>query len=519
MKVIEQWKVFELSLTGPKNGNPYTDIDFSAIFSNSRDQVLVRGFYDGDGQYKVRFMPERLGEWHVMTQSNVASLNQMTADFICTAAEKGNHGPVRVSGKTHFAYADGTAYLPFGTTAYAWTVQPEAIQEQTLETLKANAFNKIRMTVFPKCYNYNLNEPEAYPYEGKPLKKLTKFDDDSWMLKPEEIGFDFSKFNPEYFQHLEHRIQQLDELGIQADLILFHPYDSWGFARMGKHFNKLYIEYIVARLASYKNVWWSLANEFDLMAMKGQIGLDEWDDIGRTVRSEDPSNHLLSIHNLYDPPAHKDSIKNWYDDTKPWITHLSVQTDELFFVPQWLEDFEKPVVIDEFQYEGNIEFGWGNNTPQKQMDSFYKVVLRGGYGTHGETYIDKPYTTRSIWWAHGGVLRGESPDRIAYLKQLLADNGFAYVKPLATTGPYWDLAVGASPDESHILAYLGSNQPEFESFNFLPKGVTYHAELIDTWNMTKKELGVSVTADRYFQVPQKPYQAVLLTREDASENE
>jgi hypothetical protein len=35
-----------------------------------------------------------------------------------------------------------------------------------------------------------------------------------------------------FFSHLEHRIADLRALGIEADLILFHPYDRWGYATM-----------------------------------------------------------------------------------------------------------------------------------------------------------------------------------------------------------------------------------------------------------------------------------------------
>ncbi len=50
----------------------------------------------------------------------------------------------------HFAYEDGTRFQPFGTTCYAWVNQTEAVQEQTLDTLKILLFNKIRMCIFPK---------------------------------------------------------------------------------------------------------------------------------------------------------------------------------------------------------------------------------------------------------------------------------------------------------------------------------------------------------------------------------
>ena len=59
---------------------------------------------------------------------------------------------------------------------------------------------------------------------------------------------------------------------IQADVILFHPYDIWGYCKMGKEFNERYVRYMIARISAYRNVWWSLANEFDLMAPGAMAG-------------------------------------------------------------------------------------------------------------------------------------------------------------------------------------------------------------------------------------------------------
>ena len=93
--------------------------------------------------------------------------------------------------------------------------------------------------------------------------------------------------------------------------------------------------------------------------------LKDWDRIGEFVHEKDPSQHLESIHNFYDPPQHKDTVKNWYDHTKPWITHLSIQSDNVFIIPKWIKEYQKPVIDDECRYEGNIEFGWG--TPKGDL--------------------------------------------------------------------------------------------------------------------------------------------------------
>lgn len=510
MKQVEQWRQFELTLNGPQDGNPFIDVNLSATFSHQQIKFTVNGFYDGNGIYKIRYMPEIIGEWTVTTNSNVPELNGQTDIFNCIPAKENNHGPVRVSGKTHFAYADGTSFMPVGTTAYAWIFQSPELQKQTLKTLSENQFNKIRMTVFPKYYNYNTKEPALYPYVGQPKKVTGIFNDDSWQVKPEDIGFDFSKFNPKYFQHVENSIAKLDDIGIEADLILFHPYDSWGFARMGEKFDKLYLKYVIARFASYKNVWWALANEYDLMDQLGQKKYAEWDVIGQTVQQLDPSQHLISIHNFYDPPVHKDTTANWYDNSKPWITHLSIQSDNVFFIPKWRKEFQKPVVVDECRYEGNIEFGWGDNTAEGMMDNYWRIVVRGGFATHGETYIDRPNTDRPIWWAHGGILRGQSQLRINFLTEILKKEKISYFNPLATTGPHWELVAGESADKQKVLVYLGENQPQFDIFDFLPKGKKYSATLIDAWNMTTKPMDTDIDAEHYFELPRKKYLALLL---------
>ena len=37
---------------------------------------------------------------------------------------------------------------------------------------------------------------------------------------------------------------------------------------MSKEADTLYYNYIIARFSAYRNVWWSLANEYDLMPQK-----------------------------------------------------------------------------------------------------------------------------------------------------------------------------------------------------------------------------------------------------------
>ncbi|MGB3327830.1 MAG: DUF5060 domain-containing protein, partial [Thermomicrobiales bacterium] len=288
--VVPCYGRFELELRGPSHGNPFVEVAIAAWIAGPDGTVRVPGFYDGDGVFCVRYMPECSGDYTWTTISNARSLDGIAGTFTVMPPLPGAHGPVRVADTFHFAHADGTRHRPLGTTAYAWTHQGDALEEKTLATLATSPFTKIRMCVFPKSYLYNENEPEHFPFEGDLAQ-----------------GFDLQRFNVASWRHLERRIAQLADLGIEADLILFHPYDRWGFSTMDPVADDRYLAYAVARLASFANVWWSLANEYDLLFAKTEA---DWERFAAIVQRDDPSRHLLSIHNC----------RPFYDHSRPWVT-------------------------------------------------------------------------------------------------------------------------------------------------------------------------------------------------------
>ena len=501
--MVEQWGVFQIILPGPTNGNPFVDVTLSARFTQGDVSVEATGFYDGDGIYIVRFMPDRLGEWHYSTASSVSNLDHISGDFTVVKPAAGNHGPVRVANTYHFAYADGTPYKELGTTCYAWVNQDEALQEQTLKTLAASPFNKLRMCVFPKRYDWNTNEPPMYPFVGIAT-----------------TNWDFTRFNPEYFRHFEQRIQDLQKLGIEADIILFHPYDEghWGFDRMPASADDRYLRYVLARFSAYRNVWWSLANEYDFMKKKTEADFVRF---GEIISTNDPSHHLISIHNG----------QKMFNHTLPWITHVSVQNgaavEDAGRAELFRDIYRKPVVFDEVKYEGNLPKRWGNLSAEELVFRFWEGTVAGTYVGHGETYLSPD---NIIWWSKGGVLKGQSPARLAFLKQVLADSPAEGIDPI---DKWQDPTIAGQPGKYYLI-YFGKQQPATWEFK-LPKpplgkgapltnGVAFTVEILDTWNMTvtpvpgkftvKKQGDYSYAdeAGRSIELPGKPYLALRIKR-------
>lgn len=494
---IEKWEIFELSLQGPAKGNPFVGTELYAEFTNGDRTYRPEGFYDGGGVYKIRFMPDEEGAWTYETFSNKEELDGKKGEFTCVKPSGDNHGPVCVRNQYHFAYADGEPFYPFGTTIYEWPYQDDATRNATIESLKSSPFNKARFLAMPPYNNKYVEGPlklEVFPFEG------TSKDD-----------WDFSRFNPEFFRDLEKCIEQLRDIAVQADLILFRPYDDgkWGFDQMDQETNRRFVRYTMARFAAYRNIWWSLANENSFME---SVTDEEWDELFRLVQEKDPYQHQRSIHNA----------GRIYNYTEPWVTHVSLQYYNAVRVPAvtpLLRDLiKKPVVHDEINYEGDIERRWGQLSGEEMTYRFWNAIIGGGYATHGESY------QRSTWISTGGKLTGDSPARIAFLKNIVEHGPEEGMEPI---DQYYELNMAGKAGEYYLI-YFGKDEPmEWEFLlprNEMKDGLRYKAEIIDTWNMTitpVKQVFETKRRDNYrfidknnrkIKMPGKPYMALRIER-------
>ncbi|MDV7138191.1 DUF5605 domain-containing protein [Maribacter sp. TH_r10] len=512
---VEQWNRFEIGLNHRIQGNGFTDVELRAKFYNADTTFLINGFYDGDNTYKIRFMPQEIGRWNYTITSNIKEFDNKKGYIECVRATGENHGIVRVADTYHFKYADGKQYYPFGTTAYAWIHMGEELQEITLETLKKSGFNKVRMCVFPKSYKLVHEEPLRYPFK---IKKMTQDEEGNKVFL-----WDFERFDPEFFQHLEKRIDELSAQGIQADLILFHPYDKgrWGFDSMSEKMDVRYLEYITTRLASFKNVWWSIANEWKFLKSKS---VADWDALIETVGKNDPYGHLCSIHG---------PTSVYYDYTKPGLTHVSIQDEapvlNSYSTATLRNIYKKPIVLDEVGYEGNLSQRWGRLSPEKMTNMVWNGVISGGYVTHGETYMYGGEKD-TIFWADGGSLKGSSWKRISFLRNILEDAP----GPLIMSDISRDLKT-SSAGKGYYLVYFGEEMNESWIFSLpikngdkkrLQPGAKFKVDIIDAWDMTitaDPQIFETRKVDGYrvfdkdmkeVRLPLKPYIALRITETD-----
>ena len=512
---MKQYETFELVFSGEPLLSDWARVDLDAEFSCGETTVTVPGFYDGDGHYVVRFLPLQAGHWQWRVRGAVSA----EGGEVCEAAE-GHHGPVRAV-NTHFEYADGTRFAPFGTTVYALASQEDALVDRTLESLKDAPFNKIRMCVFPKDYDYNHNEPPFYAFEKK--------EDGSW---------DVNRPSPVFWHRFEAILRRIAALGIQIDLILFHPYDRWGFSALPQGDNLIYLDYLLRRLSAWPDIWWSLANEYDLNM--DRKSLRDWEEIEEYVAAHDPVHHLLSNHNCM----------CFWDYTRPNVTHASIQTKALTEIPRWIREYRKPVVIDECCYEGNLPYLWGSISGEEMVRRFWRCCASGAYCTHGETFLS---ADEVLWWARGGKLKGESPKRIAFLREIVESLPGPLEPSEGGLTDMWELdeesfreALSGIPEDAHpfVMNFIRSirrmdvrnrtahlagehtwsahcgEQAYLTYFDLqcygkqtfrLPENRTYRAELIDPWNMTRQTVAEHLSGETELPLPARDGLALLIT--------
>lgn len=463
---IEKWEVFELTLHGPSTGNPFTEVELSAIFKLGDDNLTVKGFYDGNGVYKIRFMPDKKGIWEYETRSNLSALEGITGEFKCIEPSGNNKGPIQVAGKHHFKYASGEPFYPVGTTLYCWELEN---YESTLASIKGTCFNKVRYMPFP----HRGNQLPINPFEG------------------EKNNWNFLRPNPEFWRMIDMSIQDLGKLGIQADFILFHPYDrgEFGFDKMNDSEKEFYLEYIAARLSAYQNLWWSMANEYDLINKSH----DYWDKYGRIIAQSDPYHHLISVHGL---PGSK------YDWNKDWVTHVSYQISskatELNDLHELKSQFNKPVILDEYGYEGDLSAYWGVLSGEEELYRHWTATIQGVYATQGESYNSVMY-----FWK-GGTPVGTSFERVSWLSKEIFQNKD---KPIPSGLTNVDIDCAAAGN-TYYLYYFGKDTVSNRTFN-IPEGYEFLVDVIDTQNMTIEEKGI-YSGKFTIEIPEKQYLAIRI---------
>ncbi|GJM30616.1 MAG: hypothetical protein DHS20C17_32510 [Cyclobacteriaceae bacterium] len=282
---VEQWAKYQIDFTSEKTYTEpiYQVRQFYALFKSPTGRALrVNGFWDGSTRWSIRFAPDELGEWSYTTYCSDTlnqGLHNKSGNFTCTVNDsefdiykKG--GIIHPPGTYYLSHQDGTPF--FWTACTAWNGALKSTEAEWDKYLKHRVGN-----------NYNVIQFVTTQWRGGDQNSLG------------QVAYQGSgriKINPEFFQHMDQKVDKINEYGLVAA-----PVVLWALPRGdGRDLSPGYhlpieeavilAKYIVARYSGNQVVW--------LLGGDGQYYgdlEDRWKAIGRRV-FEDIHHAPVTLH-------------------------------------------------------------------------------------------------------------------------------------------------------------------------------------------------------------------------------
>lgn len=284
---VLQWNIFEQRFSSEtRYERPLHEVrSFRTTFTApSGAQKTVRGFWNGELDWRVRFMPNEVGTWHYQTRCSDADnpgLHQQEGQFTCEPNPNPlalyRHGAVgHRSGERFLRHADGTPF--FYTACTAWN-GPLKSTEDEWDTYLAHRAG----------HHYTAIQFVATQWRG--------CDTDS-QLQTAFIGRRRIMINPAFFQHLDRKVDQMNAHGLLAAPVLLWalPFGEGRSLSPGVTLPRdqavLLAQYIVARYGGHHVLWLLGGDGYYL-----NVYARRWKQIGRHVFKNAPSQDVASTDN------------------------------------------------------------------------------------------------------------------------------------------------------------------------------------------------------------------------------
>ncbi len=564
---VHVWEKQELALeASAAYENPYTDVDVWIDLKGPNYSRRVYGFWDGGKTFRVRFLATGPGEWTWVSGSQPldSGLAGREGSFRATAwteAEMRDNptrrGFIQPTPNGHaFEYADGTPFFYMADTwwavptfRYKWydddrerPAGPEMGFKDMVRVRKRQGYNGVAM----------LASMPAWAADGRPAR--IRLDDGTWVRdawrKPgtdtakdmhneggraflfpgkvpgyEDVFPDVDRINPAYFQHMDKKIDYLNEEGFipfievaRRDLSMaWKKYYEWpiSYAR--------YIQYVFARYQA-NNCFYSPIH-FDTKA--SSIAGREYNEPANLVidRWGRPPFGTLESGN-----SNPSSLVNFGNaDEARWLTFQQIgnrrEHDFYWYLTEIFRNVPaKPGLNGEPYYSGLILGNQPSAPGGTELDSLYcrsgmyGSVLSGGlagyiYGAQGMWGADiLPEADHRMW----EVLEWESAEQFHHLRTFLFSQGrrFQDLEPIAdlispnkageVLGYLGWAYCARTPQQDFFLIYFEKEAPQAGLRGAKPGGI-YEAKWFDPRNGTwSAPFDLRVDADGRAPLPKQP---------------
>lgn len=344
------WMRFEKAFVSAKEyNNALHDARLTVTFTSPTGRAQsVSGFWDGGSVWRVRFMPDERGMWTWTTlcsDKTNAGLNDQRGSFECTGHN--NLSPLyskgaitRASGLYHLEHADGTPFFWAACTAWNGTLK------STDEEWKLYLDNRV-------SNHYNVIQFVTTQWRGGDRNSLG------------QVAFEGSgiiSVNPEFFQRLDKKLDQINDAGLVAAPVLLWALQSGPGRDLSPGYYLpdqeaiLLAKYMVARYGAHHVVW--------ILGGDGRY-TDQfehrWKQIGRGVFGDEHPG-LVALH-----PGGKSWIGEVYRDEE-WLDIVGYQSGH--------DDSERTI---KWITQGPVVTGWKKSPPKIfiNMEPVYEEIRQG----------------------------------------------------------------------------------------------------------------------------------------------
>ena len=304
---IEIWDLYETEISNSKNyNNPYMDVELKVeIISPDKKVLFHYGFYDGNNIWKIRFSPDKTGNWKYKAYFSDDSVEK-EGSFKCVSTDK----PGRVVNDKYNSFWLGRSNVSnylfrsfhVGDRFFAenWDDpnNPDDGEKRSLflNWLWENGYNMLSIASFftnrdSEGRGRGWDTPQLWPLDFMEYRKMEQILD---TLKVLDITvFPFAGFFGEQAQWpVDHKEQEL------------------------------YIKYILARIGHYPNIILNIAGPepffksiIDRDRYKGAMRRIDINRIGSLIDSLDIHDNVITLHRMKSASQFGDSFidESWCD--------------------------------------------------------------------------------------------------------------------------------------------------------------------------------------------------------------
>lgn len=395
---IERWDVIdiEFSQATSTDANSFRET-FDAEFTGpSKQRRTVRGFYNGNNQFVIRFSESIEGTWTFSTISSVSKLSGLKGTIEITPSKnKDHHGAVTVRSNApqKFVYEDSSSYFSLAFELdwlFALDYDNKTDIPKTrniISQIKKNGFNQIVMNVYAYDVGWKTDEsvPPKYEYRRPKFSPFVGTNESP----------DFSKLNVEFFKHFDRVISYLHQQGIVAHVMIYVWNKKVSWPSMYSEADNQYFDYVISRYQAFSNIVWDVSKE---ALDYGRCDIPYINERISRIRRLDDYNRLVTVHDYEYCSREPDridfiSIQSWRSDLySRMIEAVSLHAD-------------KPVVnIEHGGYEaGPYKSFYGNYTdPETCLIRNYQCIFAGVYpsyywqNTSWNIVVDDPFDNKDI---------------------------------------------------------------------------------------------------------------------------